>query len=152
MNGSKCMMIGGIIAIILLAASVGAVNTEILNLEGNWTVVTNEGQSLLSDHVDASAISVNTVTVVIETQTGQIFEGYTVTSTMNNESVIIEGFAGIVNDDSTHAYIKQYTDGVSFADITSPDTMTLYNLFDIGPLGKENPGVSKVELVRERSE
>ena len=145
-------MIGGIIAIIFLAVSVGAVDAQAINLEGNWTVVTNMGQSSLSDYVDTSAISVSTITIVIETQTGHIFEGYPVSSTMNNESVIMEKFAGIINDDNTHAYIKQYTDGVSFADITSPDTMTLYNLFDIGPLGKENPGVSRVELVRERTE
>lgn len=152
MNGTKGRMIGGIIAIFLLVVSVGAVNNDVPNLEGNWTVVTYEGQSFLSDHIDESQTSIHMSTVVVETQTGQIFEGYIVTTPMNNESVIKEGFAGIINDDNTHAYIKQYTNGVSFADITSPDTMTLYNLFDIGPLGKENPGVSKVDLVRERSE
>lgn len=149
MKGMKGMIIGGIIAIFLLTVSVGAANTEIPNLEGNWTVVTNVAQTSLSDYTDAASMSIHLDRVVVETQTGQLFEGYLVISTMNNESVINEGFAGIINDDNTHAYIKQYTNGVSFADITSPDTMTLYNLFDIGPLGKENPGVSKVELVRE---
>lgn len=65
MKSSKGIMIGGIIAIIFLAVSVGAVDTQALNLEGNWTVVTNMGQSSLSDYVDTSAIGVSTITIVI---------------------------------------------------------------------------------------
>lgn len=59
MNGMKGMMIGGIIAIFLLVVSVGAVNNDVPNLEGNWTVVTYEGQSFLSDHIDESQTSIH---------------------------------------------------------------------------------------------
>ena len=147
------IMSASLILSLLLIGVVSAAETDIPNLIGVWTVTENEGDSMLTNYTNTSPEMISKVNIVIETQNGQVFEGYTerLMGTGNNESVIKEGMAGVINDDMTHAYIKQFNEGVSFADITSPDTITIYSLFDMSPLNAENPGVARLVLTRENS-
>jgi hypothetical protein len=153
MKCTKLIISVGLILALFVIGIAGAAEKDIPNLIGTWTVSTTEGDSMLSNYTNASAIMINKIKIVIETQNGQVFEGYTekLVGAPNNVSTIKEGMSGIISDDMAHAYIKQYTDGLSFADITSPDTMTIYSLFEMGPLDKENPGVSRIVLIKEKN-
>ena len=120
------------------------------DLVGTWTVAFHEGDTSSTDYVNASMNTNNTFRIVIESQNGPIFEGYRETIS-GNKPIEKEGISGVVSDDTTRAYIRQYNDGISFVDIIGPDTMTVYSQFTKDPRGKENPGVSRIELVREKA-
>lgn len=137
------------LALLLFTSAVTAEGV-VPDLVGTWTVAFNEGDTSSTKYVNASMNTNNTFKIVIETQNGPIFEGYRETLS-GDKSLDKEGLSGVISDDMTRAYIKQYRDGISFVDIISPDTMTVYSLYSIDPRGKENPGVARVELVRETS-
>ena len=133
----------------LLIISVSSADTKVPNLVGTWKTVFAERDSDTTNYTNATMNETAINKYVIKSQNGQFFEGYKeISPIIANKSVEKEGFTGVISDDMTHAYIKQHINGFSIVDITSPDTMTVYNLFEQDPHGVKDNGIVRVKLVK----
>lgn len=138
----------GILLFFLLISSAVAAETTMPNLMGTWKIVYIERDSSTQDYGNITMNETAIDRYVIESQNGPIFEGYKEFLSPDDNEVKNEGLTGVISDDRIHAYIKDHTEGIIIADITSPDTMTAYLLFGKDPQGRESAGVVRIELVR----
>ena len=132
-----------------MITSVSAADTKIPDLIGTWKTVFAERDSDTTDYTNVTMNETAINSYVIESQNGVFFEGYKeISPTISDKSIVIEGFTGVISDDMSHAYIKQHNNGFSIVDIKSPDTLTVYNLFEKDPHGVDDDGIVRIELVR----
>ena len=148
---NKTSFILGIFIVLafFVITSVSAADDKVPDLVGTWKHVFVEADSELTNYTNATMNETSINKFVIETQNGPVFEGYKeISPIMGDKSVVKEGFTGVLSNDFTQAYIKEHEDGFSIVDITSPDTLTVYLMYDLDPHGGSDSGIARINLVR----